>query len=128
MATWRHKIEQADLKAFLDEKSSLYNRVDFIESDPIQVPHQFEDPRDIEIAAFLTATLSWGQKATIVSSARKLLSWMPGGVYSYLMYSDVEDFNRFNSFVHRTFNGIDCIYFLKALRNLYRTFARIRSG
>ncbi|MFL0171655.1 TIGR02757 family protein, partial [Tenacibaculum maritimum] len=42
-----------DIKMFLDEKVALYNHPTFIESDPIQIPHQFSKKEDIEIAGFL---------------------------------------------------------------------------
>lgn len=109
-----------DLKEFLDQKAELYNTPAFIKTDPIQVPHQYSDPRDIEIAAFLTASIAWGQKATIISNARKLLSWMPGGPYEFLMAAREKDLERFIPFVHRTFNGLDCFYFLKSLQHIYR--------
>jgi uncharacterized protein (TIGR02757 family) len=109
----------ADLKDFLDQKAALYNSPAFIETDPIQVPRQYSDARDMEIAAFLTATLAWGKKTTIISSARKLLSQMPGGPYDFIMSAREEDLERFFPFVHRTFNGLDCIYFLKSLQHLY---------
>jgi hypothetical protein len=51
-----------DLKEFLDEKYNLYNRPSFIETDPIQVPHLFSVAEDIEIAAFLSATIAWGNR------------------------------------------------------------------
>ena len=110
----------SELKSFLDEKAACYNTPDFIGTDPIQVPHQFSQNADIEIAAFLTATLAWGQKTTIIRNAGKLLSWMPGGPHEFLLNAEEEDLARFLPFVHRTFNGIDCIYFLKALGNIYR--------
>ena len=40
------------LKEFLDEKYDLYNRPEFIETDPIQIPHTYTIPEDIEIAGF----------------------------------------------------------------------------
>ena len=49
-----------ELKDFLDEKVELYNNPNFIESDPIQIPHQFSLKEDIEIAGFLAATIAWG--------------------------------------------------------------------
>ena len=112
-------MDEQTLHEFLNEKADLYNAVAFIGTDPIQVPHQYEDPVDIEIAAFLTATLAWGQKATIISKAKELLALMPGGPHSFIMEMEDQQLDRFFPFVHRTFNGIDCIYFLKALRRLY---------
>ena len=123
---WKGKIEPDDLKQFLDEKADQYNSVDFIKNDPIQVPHQFDDSNDIEISAFLTAIISWGQKGTIIANARKLLSLMPGGPYEFIMAFEDEALERFIPFVHRTFNGIDCIYFLKALRQIYQRNSGLR--
>ncbi len=120
-------MEDEALKVFLDEKADQYNSVSFIASDPIQVPHQFSDSCDIEIAAFLTATLSWGQKATIIRKAGELLSMMPGGPHEFIMESTDLEMSRFLSFVHRTFNGMDCIYFLKALQNIYRHYGGLRT-
>ena len=112
-------MEEKLLKSFLDEKADQYNAVHFIGTDPIQVPHQYSDPKDIEIAAFLTAILAWGQKATIISKAGELLSMMQGGPCEFITECSEEQLNRFLPFVHRTFNGLDCIYFLKALQQIY---------
>ena len=60
-----------ELKAFLDEKVALYNNPNFIESDPIQIPHQFLLKEDIEIAAFLTATIAWGNRKMIITNTKK---------------------------------------------------------
>ena len=117
---WTYDGEQSELKDFLDEKTWFYNRPAFIEQDPIQVPHQFSDPEDIEIAAFLTAIIAWGRKETIIANARRLVDGMPGGPHEFLIHATDSDLNRFRSFVHRTFNGVDCVYFLKSLRELYR--------
>jgi uncharacterized protein (TIGR02757 family) len=113
-------MEEYELKTFLDEKADQYNSISFISGDPIQVPHQFSNPGDIEIAAFITATLSWGRKATIISNARKLLSRMPGGPLEFILECSEKQLERFIPFVHRTFNGLDAIYFLKALQRLYK--------
>lgn len=115
-----------ELKTFLDEKADLYNRSDFIVTDPIQVAHRFSLEADIEIAAFLAASIAWGQKITIINNATRLLSWMPGGPHEFILNADDRDLDNFLPFVHRTFNGIDCIYFLKALRNIYRHHGGLR--
>ncbi|MFO7933558.1 MAG: TIGR02757 family protein [Bacteroidales bacterium] len=117
---WTYDGEQSELKDFLDEKTWFYNRPAFIEQDPVQVPHQFSDPEDIEIAAFLTAVIAWGRKETIIANALRLVDGMPGGPHEFLIHATDSDLNRFRSFVHRTFNGVDCVYFLKSLRELYR--------
>ena len=63
-------LNSADLKEFLDEKVDMYNRAHFIDSDPIQIPHQFSKKEDIEIAGFLTATIAWGNRKMIIKIAQ----------------------------------------------------------
>jgi uncharacterized protein (TIGR02757 family) len=108
-----------DLKSFLDSKYDLYNRPEFIETDPIQVPHSFTLPRDIEIAAFLTATLAWGQRRTIINKSIQLMRLMENSPFSFIMGAKDSDFTRFDDFRHRTFNATDTLYFLHALKNIY---------
>ncbi|MCP4884687.1 MAG: TIGR02757 family protein [Flavobacteriales bacterium] len=105
-----------DIKHFLDEKVVQYNNPKFIESDPIQIPHQFSAKEDIEIAAFLTATISWGNRKMIIKNASKLMEIMGNSPYDFVMESKPVDNLQF---VHRTFNAIDLQYFITGLRNIY---------
>ena len=50
-----------DLKNFLDEMYIKYNKESFIEKDPIQIPYIFSLKEDIEISAFLTSIIAWGE-------------------------------------------------------------------
>jgi uncharacterized protein (TIGR02757 family) len=109
-----------ELKSFLDEKYLLYNQPRFIETDPISIPRHFSRKEDIEIAGFLAATIAWGQRPTIIRNASKLMEWMDNRPHEFLTENDPADFERFSEFVHRTFNGTDCRYFLRALREIYR--------
>jgi uncharacterized protein (TIGR02757 family) len=109
-----------NIKSFLDEKIQLFNRAEFIETDPIQIPSLFTTKENIEIAGFLAATIAWGQRPTIIRNAHKLIAFMQNGPFEYLMNSDEQDWDVFLDFKHRTFNGADCIYFLKALKNIYQ--------
>ena len=60
--------ELPDIRDFLNEKAEKYNHPDFIETDPIQIPHLFSDKNDIEIAAFFASTIAWGQRVTIIKN------------------------------------------------------------
>ncbi|HRZ22398.1 MAG TPA: TIGR02757 family protein, partial [Bacteroidales bacterium] len=113
-------MTENDLKSFLDFKSDLYNRQEFIPEDPVSVPHLFHRKEDIEIAGFLTAVISWGQRKTIIANARKWMSLMDDAPFDYVMNSSSRDQKDLLSFVHRTFNGEDCLYFVQSLRHLYQ--------
>lgn len=115
-------LSRQELFEFLEEKYDQYNRPSFIETDPISVPHRFTRKEDIEIAAFLSATLSWGNRASIVKDANLLMEMMDSSPYDFLLQAGREDTDRFTSFYHRTFNGRDCIFFLESLRNIYKNY------
>jgi uncharacterized protein (TIGR02757 family) len=112
-------IPADDLKQFLEEKYLQYDSPSFIESDPISIPHRFTAATDREIAGFLTATLAWGRRDLILRSSRILIEAMGNSPYEFIMSASDQDMKRFSGFVHRTFNGRDCIYFMKGLKEIY---------
>jgi uncharacterized protein (TIGR02757 family) len=107
------------LQKLLDEKYRLYHRPEFIEHDPIGIPHLFSRKEDIEIAGFFTALISWGQRVTIIANARKLMQLMDNCPYSFVVQATDREIARL-SFCHRTFNSSDLHYFIRALKNIYR--------
>jgi len=110
-----------EIKDFLEFKVTEFNRPEFIDLDPISIPHQFSLKEDIEISAFLTATISWGNRKAILGSANQMIKLMGESPYDFIM--DSKDFNRkkIADFYYRTFNGVDFVYFLSALKNIYST-------
>ena len=54
------KLGNEELKEFLDEKVEKYNRLEFIEHDPISIPHRFTGKEDIEISGFLASNYRLG--------------------------------------------------------------------
>ena len=128
-------LTKPELKEFLEEKYDKYNRIDFIESDPISIPHQFTKKEDIEIAGFLAATIAWGQRITIINNANKLIKLMDNSPHDFIMNAKEKDLKRFDNFVHRTFNGVDAAFFIRSLQNIYKkhgglqkTFSPLSSG
>jgi uncharacterized protein (TIGR02757 family) len=109
----------------LEIKYEQYNQPFFIESDPISIPHRFTRKEDIEISGFLTATISWGNRTSILKDASKLMEWMENSPADFLLHADEKEFKVFQSFYHRTFNGGDCLFFLHSLRSLYKNFGSI---
>ncbi len=114
------KLSIETLRDFLEEKYRLYNRMEFIETDPISIPHLFIKKEDREIMGFLTAILAWGQRPTILRNARLLALWMDDAPHNFILSFTPNDLKPFQSFKHRTFNGTDTIFFLKSLQRIYR--------
>jgi uncharacterized protein (TIGR02757 family) len=115
-------LNKTELKEFLNEKYDLYNNLKFIETDPITIPHLFTNKEDIEIAGFLTATIAWGQRVTIINNATKMMKIMGTNPHDFIMTAKEKELKKFNDFVHRTFNGTDAIFFMKSLQNIYKKY------
>ncbi len=116
------KLSESELKSFLDEKAAFYEQPKFIETDPIQIPHLFTKKEDIEISGFLTATISWGNRKSILTNAHKLINLLGNSPYDFVMDHTDDHLDELEGFVHRTFNSIDLSYFIKALKNIYTTY------
>lgn len=121
------KLPGDELKEFLDEKYELYNRPSFIEYDPISIPHKFSRKEDIEISAFFSAAIAWGQRPTILKNANRLMELMENDPYRFIINSNKGDRKKFDRFVHRTFQNEDAIYFVQSLQNIYRKYGGLEN-
>lgn len=111
-------MTQKELKDFLDKKAEQYNSPNFIETDPIQIPHQFTNKEDIEIIGLLVSTIAWGNRTSIIKSGKKILEIMQYQPYEFIKnYS--EELAKDLKFVHRTFNAQDLDFFFRSLHNIY---------
>jgi hypothetical protein len=110
-------LNDTDLKAFLEEKVAVYNTFDFIENDPVCIPHRYHLKEDIEIAGFLAATISWGNRKTIVRNAIRMLDLLGESPYDFVMSCNTMQLQSLDDFVHRTFNGEDYKCFIASLKH-----------
>jgi len=107
-------------KSILLKAADTYNCTEFIATDPIQVPHRFNHPLDIEIAAFLTATIAWGQRKTIISNAQRWMELMDRAPYQFIAEATEAELERTaEQMIHRTFQPSDAVFFLKRLQAIY---------
>lgn len=112
-------LEKQELKEFLDAKVLQYKTPDFIEADPISVPHRYALKEDIEIAGFLASSIAWGNRKMITKNAHRMMDLLGNSPYDFVMGHTEDDLVRLDEFVHRTFNAEDFKYFMKALRHIY---------
>ncbi len=114
------RLTQEQLKDFLDTKVEQYNHPRFIETDPIQIPHTFTQKEDIEIAAFLTATIAWGNRKSIITNAKRMMVLLDNAPHQFVTQHQEKDLEALQPFVHRTFNGEDFIQFIQSLQHIYQ--------
>lgn len=112
-------MDDALLFDLLEQAHDKFNRPDFIDNDPILIPHLFSRKEDIEIAGFLTALLAWGRRDIIIRSARDFLNRMDMAPYEFVTQAGPSDLSRLDSLVHRTFQGPDARSLVMGLREAY---------
>ena len=115
-------MNKSDIKEFLDEKVKQYNNKKFIELDPIQIPHLFKKKEDIEISGFLTSTISWGNRKSIINNSKKMMDLLENDPYNFVLNHKHKDLKLLDKYVHRTFNGSDLIQFIISLKNIYKKY------
>ena len=113
-------MNNSELKDFLDAKVALYNNLDFIESDPVLIPHLYTLKEDIEISGFLAATIAWGNRKSIINNANKMMQLLGNSPFDFVMNHQPHHLDKLETFVHRTFNGADFVTFILALQNIYK--------
>lgn len=112
-------MTQNEINKLLDEKYEEFNNTAFIIDDPISIPHLFTRKEDVEISAFFAAILAWGQRTQIILNADKLMQIMDYSPYQFITTATKEDLGSFQNFVYRTFNGTDCVFFIRSLQKIY---------
>lgn len=112
-------MTDSELKEFLDEKADFYNNPEFIENDPLQIPHSFSLKEDIEISGFLASTIAWGNRKMIINNAKKMMDLLGNSPYDFVMNHNEDQLDDLDFFVHRTFNGTDFKQFIKSLKHIY---------
>jgi uncharacterized protein (TIGR02757 family) len=116
-----------ELKEFLDAKVNEFNTVNFIEPDPISVPHRYSRKEDIEIASFLASSIAWGNRKMITKNGHRMMDLLGDSPYDFVMSHHEYQLERLETFVHRTFNGEDFKYFIKALKHVYSVHGGLES-
>jgi len=120
-------MNRSEIKDFLDHKVVQYNQPVFIETDPIQIPHNFNKKEDIEIAGFLTATIAWGNRKSILVNASRMMDLFDNAPFDFVMNHEENDLISLEKFVHRTFNGVDLKFFVSSLKNIYLNHGGLES-
>lgn len=109
----------------LEALHDKYNCEEFIEADPISIPHSFSADEDREIAGFLAATIAWGNRKAIVKSARRMVECMDYAPYDFVVNATERELESLRSYVYRTFNGDDFVDFVRALQNICRKYGTL---
>lgn len=101
-------VEQhEELKAVLDKLYDKYNRRELIKPDPLQFVYEYSNPRDMEIAGFLAASLAYGRVEQIENILRNLLGRMGRSPFEFVGNFTLRDRASLEDFKHRFNTGDD---------------------
>ena len=116
---------EQETKKKLDYFVEKYNNSNFIESDPIGLVHGFTSQKDIEIFGLIIATISWGNRKSIIKSGKNLLKIMNNDPFNFIINFNENELNLLNDFKHRTFNTFDLQFFILRLQKIYKRFSSL---
>ncbi len=109
-----------DLQEILWNYADKYRVSEFLEDDPLQIPHRFSRKEDIEISGFFSAIMAWGQRKSIIKSSNEFIRRMDNAPYDFVLNFNESDLSTFDGFVHRTLNSEDVSFILNRFQELYR--------
>lgn len=113
-------MTEKEIFVFLEQKVEEFNIPEYIDSDPIQIPHRYSLKQDIEVAGFLSAIIAWGNRKNIIKSADKMMAFMGNNPFDFVMEAKEKHFILLeNKAVHRTFSAEDFKAFILNLKKIY---------
>ncbi|MDR1198323.1 MAG: TIGR02757 family protein [Prevotellaceae bacterium] len=118
-------MEKDALRDLLETLHNKYNNADFIENDPVSIPHSFSTVNNIEISGFLASAIAWGNRKAIIKSAMQMMKYMDNQPYDFVTAASEKEMRQLSTFVYRTFNGSDFMCFIRALRQFCIKFGSI---
>lgn len=90
-----------------------------LHTDPVCVPHRYKAKRDIEVAAFLTSCIAYGNAKQIIASANGLLERTGCGPCRFVLAFDpARDQRQLEGFKHRLVTAKDLGCLLSLLRQV----------
>lgn len=122
------RLSKTDLKELLDSMEDRFNRAEFIENDPVSIPHLFTRKQDIEIAGLFAAVLAWGQRVTIIRKSKELMKMMDNSPHDFVLNHRESDLKTLEQFKHRTFNTTDTLYFIEFLHWFYKSHSSLEEA
>ena len=118
-------LSREELRDLLESLHDRYNRCEFIENDPISVPHSFTSRDDREVAGLFASTIAWGNRKAIVKSAHRMMQYMDNAPADFVRNASERELALLESYVHRTFNGDDFKDFVRGVRGMFDRFGGI---
>ena len=101
---------------------------DALSSDPLQFPHRFADRADREVAAFLAASLAYGNVRSVCASLELVFRWTGARPARFVRTLDREEaLARLGRFRHRWTSAEDLVSLGLILRRILERFGSVEA-
>lgn len=115
-------------KEVFDKLYNIHILKTCIKNDPIEFPHQYQEPEEIEIAGFIASSLAFGRIELFKPVIRKVLSFSDGSLYDYIANFDPHaDARYFDGLYYRMCKGRDVACLIFILREVIRKYGTIKN-
>lgn len=121
-------MESSELAELLRDYAQKYEVSSFIASDPIQFPHRYKNLRDIEVSAFVTSWLSYGNRKAIISKCEEVDSFFCNKPFDYIVSKKYECFQSDKRSFYRFFIYSDFYDLCSRLNEVYSHFEDLESA
>jgi len=116
------------LKIFLDDLYSEYSRPERILHDPIEFPHRYSKPEDIEIAALISASFAYGRVDLFKPVIGRVLEYLGSNPHEALLQFDAVDAVIDLKGVYYRFSGNkDIIAYLSLLSQAIKRWGSLKN-
>ena len=119
-------MSRPGLREALERLNRSTDRASRIAEDPIAFPRRFRDPADIEIVAWLAASLSYGRVPLFSAVLERLLDRMGGRPRAYVeRFDPAVELPRLRPLYYRMNKGIDIACLLYLMREVVRAHGSV---
>lgn len=117
----------AGLKKKLERHYKAFGR-EKISPDPLEFPRKFNDPNDIESAAFISSVFAYGGVAQIKNSVNKIIEIIGGRPFDFIQnFNYKKEAKLFNKICHRFYTGNDIAVLFNILKTAYCGYGSLKS-
>ncbi len=113
------------IKDVLEKLYSKYNHRDLIKPDPLQFVYRYDNPSDMEVAAFLAADLAYGRVEQIQKSLTNLFERMGESPYAFIKDFGKAEQKSLKGFKHRFTTDRDISELLMLLKKVLNQYVGI---
>ncbi len=113
------------IKDVLEKLYSKYNHRDLIKPDPLQFVYRYDNPSDMEVAAFLAADLAYGRVEQIQKSLTNLFERMGKSPHAFVKGFGKAERKKLNGFKHRFTTDRDISDLLILLHKILNQYGSI---